>query len=317
MVKPNEVLFVTDESSKYLFKDLCNLKGIHSYIFPNPKNSLINFIKRVHINPKIGRYLWLPKRDIWYNKETIIERIPKNGYLMINSSAMVMTSLQFWQDIRCARRDVKFVLLLVDSMNVAGGHMVETRKRIKKFNWNMILSYDKYDCERYGFKFIGLNYYSKYKMKHKEIKNDLYYIATIKKGRDNYLRSIYNKCLSVNIEFCCKIYSLWRRINYGICIRSLMPYQEVLDDIQESNCILEVLQDGQKTQSIRYLEAVCYNRKLLSNNVDLSKLPYYDARYMKYFKSVDDIDWDWVRRKEKINYHYNGEFSSANILQYI
>ena len=46
-------------------------------------------------------------------------------------------------------------------------------------------------------------------------------------------------------------------------------------------------------------------------------MPFYDARYMKYFETVSDIDFDWVRRKEKIDYHYNNEFSPVYLLDKI
>lgn len=36
---------------------------------------------------------------------------------------------------------------------------------------------------------------------------------------------------------------------------------------------------------------------------------FYNTKYMQYFEKVDDIDWDWVKREEKINYEYNGDFS--------
>lgn len=316
MVKPNEVLFVTDESSKYLFKDLCNLKGIHSYIFPNPKKPLINFIKRVHINPRIGRYLWLPKRDIWYNKETIIERIPKNGYLMINSSAMTNPTVDFWLDIRKKRRDAKFVLILVDSMDVIGGHMEETKKRIKQIKWDHILSYDKGDCERFGFKYIGFDYYSPVHMICDTVDVDLYYVSSVKAGRTEILKKLNMSCSKEKINNVFQIVTSWRKIDYGNCFRKNIPYEKILENISKSNCILEILQTGQKMQSLRYLEAICYNKKLLTNNNEIVNYPYYNENYMKVFNKIEDIDWEWVKRRETVRYKAT-DFSSANLLTYI
>ena len=44
---------------------------------------------------------------------------------------------------------------------------------------------------------------------------------------------------------------------------------------------------------------------------------FYNAKYMQYFEKVDDIDWDWVKREEKINYEYNGDFSPKCFLRRI
>ena len=96
-----------------------------------------------------------------------------------------------------------------------------------------------------------------------------------------------------------------------------ISYQEVLEKISESNCILEILQEKQKTQSIRYFEAVAYNKKLLTNNPNIFSLPFYDKRYMRYFESIQEIDFDWIRSKEVPNYNYQGEFSPKKMLQQV
>ena len=316
MVKPSEVLFVTDEVSIFLFRDLCDIPGMNSYIFHNPSNLLVNLIKRIHVNPKIGKYLWLPKRDIWYNKRFIIENIPKNGYLMINSSVMTNLTMGFWKKLKKYRPDVKFVLILVDSMNVTGGHMVETKKRIIQMDWDYILSYDRYDCKRYGFIYIGFDYYSPAKINNKRIDYDLYYVASIKSGRGGILRKINNVCKEKNINNLFQIVSSWRNVDYGKCIRHNIPYENILNNIFKSNCILEILQDGQEVQTIRYLEAVCYKKKLLTNNHHIKDYPYYNGKYMKCFNNVDEIDWDWVKKVEDV-YYGNYNFSSANLLRYI
>ncbi len=316
MINPHEVLFVTDEDAKYLFEDLSNLPGIHTHVFQKPNNSLINFVRRVHINPKLSRILWLPKRDIWYNQKAIIDKIPKNGYLMINSSSMTNPTADFWIQIKTKRKDVKFVLVLVDSMDVVGGHMRETKRRLNLIKWDKILSYDKGDCEKYGFTYVGFDYYSPVDMVSDKIVYDLYYVSSVKSGREEILKKINSVCKKNNVNNFFQIVSSWRKIDYGNCYRKNIPYKKILENISMSNCILEVLQYGQKMQSLRYLEAVCYNKKLLTNNPDIVNYPFYNEDYMRCFKKVDDIDWEWVRKRENVHFKAHN-FSSANLLRYI
>lgn len=316
MVKSNQVFLVTDESSLYLLNDLYRLPDVNSYIIKNENNFLLSLLRKIHLNKKIAKYLWLPKRDIWFDKEKIVNSIPSNGVLLINSAAMCMPSKEFWDDIMRKRTDVKFVLLLVDSMHTLGGHMVETRARLKSMSWDMILSYDKYDCDEFGFKYIGLNYYSKYNVVGKEIKNDLYYISSVKNGRARILKEIYRACKVNGVKQLFHIYSMWRFISYGKCIRKVMSYDNVIKNISESNCILEIIQSGQKAQTLRYLEAIIYGKKLLTNNHAIFDLPFYNQRQMKVFNDVKDIDWEWVKKRENFKdvIIYS---SSANLLDYI
>lgn len=87
--------------------------------------------------------------------------------------------------------------------------------------------------------------------------------------------------------------------------------------MKHSNCILEVLIEGMTGATLRYNEAVCYNKKLLTNNKNIVNLPFYDPRYMRVFDSPDDIDVEWVRKQVPIDYHYDGRFSPTHIIDEI
>ena len=96
-----------------------------------------------------------------------------------------------------------------------------------------------------------------------------------------------------------------------------IPYERIISEVKSSNCIFEIVQDGQSAQTIRYFEAVCYNKKLLTNNYNICNLPFYNSNFMKSFQTFDDIDLEWVRRKEDIDYGYKNEFSPVKILDMI
>lgn len=75
------------------------------------------------------------------------------------------------------------------------------------------------------------------------------------------------------------------------------------------NCILEIVRKNFIGFTQRYYEAVIFNKKLLTNNKEITELAYYDERYMQYFEKIEDIDWEWVRREVEVDYHYQGDFS--------
>ena len=35
---------------------------------------------------------------------------------------------------------------------------------------------------------------------------------------------------------------------------------------------------------------------------------------MKHFENIEDIDFEWVKKREQLDYHYNNEFSPNHIL---
>ena len=76
---------------------------------------------------------------------------------------------------------------------------------------------------------------------------------------------------------------------------------------------LEILQEGQNQQSARYFEAVVYNKKLLTTNDRISALPFYNPDYMKVFHTSSDVDIDWLKARDMVDYGYKGEFSPSGI----
>lgn len=85
----------------------------------------------------------------------------------------------------------------------------------------------------------------------------------------------------------------------------------------KSNCILEVLATGQSGATLRYYEAVCYNKKLLTNNKNIVNLPFYNPEWMHVFENTEDIDWGWVKERVPVDYHYDGRFSPIHLIDRI
>ena len=317
MVNSADVLVVIDSGAYYLFKDLCAVPNINKYIISTPSNRVLSLGYKLHTNKQIGKYLWLPYRDLWFDYQEIEHLLPPNGYLLINSMAMSLPTLGFWKRLKYNNPTVKFVLILVDSMHGQSKHMMEVKKRIKNFSWDMILSYDQNDCSEYGYRYIGFSYYSCYdNIIPSDTISDLYYISSLK-GRGTVLRDLNKACNENKINNVFKLYSLWQHADYGKMLRTPLPYTEVLADVLSTNCILEVLPAGQRAQTLRYIEALCYNKKLLSNNPELENIPYYDKRYMRYFSCVEEIDWKWVKERETVNYENKPDTSSATLLKYL
>lgn len=96
-----------------------------------------------------------------------------------------------------------------------------------------------------------------------------------------------------------------------------LAYSEILKDAASANCLLEILRPGQTGSSLRYYEALCYNKKLLTTNRNVVNLPFYNPQYIKVFEKPSDIDCEWVRRREAVDYHYDGRFSPVHFLEEI
>ena len=305
---------------QYMYQDMVDAQRMTPYPLRKPCASpVLNFIRRVHQSYKINRLVHLPCQEIWYS--SLFEKIDRDTCVIFCNGALGLVGISFLEKIRAA--GARMVLVLVDSLHGSSIGLIKAKPNIFGFSWDVIFSYDKHDCKEYGFRDLQGNMYSKLTdVKPAVMSSDLYFVGTNKAHRHRVIEEIHRRCVRVGIEtdFHCIDYPGVQRKPYmknppGLHYwKRSVPYPDVVSHVLSTNCILEVVGKGQQVQTARYYEAVCYNKKLLTNNPTVKELSFYDPRYMRYFETVEDIDFSWVKEKIDVDYHYAGEFSPLHIL---
>jgi predicted MPP superfamily phosphohydrolase len=190
---------------------------------------------------------------------------------------------------------------------------VRLEKLKEKFDY--IITDDHDDAKRYGLYYISVPY-SKLDKKKQEINCDLYYTgwdknrSVIAKRIAGYLTENGVKT-NINLVRKDNRISKAENINYT----GWKAYSDVIQEVQNANCLLELVEENQTATTLRYLEALCYNKKLLSNNVNIVNYKGYNPKYMKIFDKIEDIDVDFVTKREDVNYEYSGYFSPVKYLE--
>lgn len=307
----------------YMYKDLFATGEVVPYMLKKPFHStLLNFIRKVHCSRKVNNLVPLPLKDIW--NYSLLQMLENNTCIIFDTCALSMISASFLYKIKKYRKNIKMVLFIADSLHGSSEHIPRAIPNILNFPWDVRLSYDINDCAEYGFDYLGPNIYSALRdVEPCAAKSDIYYIGRNKANRNALILEIYNKCVQNGMRTNFELIDNKKNLKNshvenmkGLHFSFVdIPYEKVVSHVLSANCILEVVAQGQKAQTARYYEAVCYNKKLLTNNPNIKDLPFYDARYMKVFERVEDIDFEWVKKRENINYNYHGEFSPIHALK--
>lgn len=88
--------------------------------------------------------------------------------------------------------------------------------------------------------------------------------------------------------------------------------------VRRSRCILELKVEPDCSCSLRVQEAVIYNKKLITNNKNVYSMPCCkDNKWIYYYEKLEDIDWNFIRRDETVDFHYQQEYSAQNWLERI
>ena len=310
-----------------LFDDLrTNVKAYLRFTVLRPiNNKYLKLLRRIHLSKKIDTIIHLPYKYIWYNYHDVPSLTSELQHIVVIDLSLEDPLLI---DVlkKCRRKDSQLRISLF-FLNAIGSIGTEKRNDLKnaieninKFRFDEIYTFDIGDAKKYGMKYLGFNYYSKHKIESiSRPQYAIYYIGRSTLDRNDLFYKVYNKLLSEGCSF--DFYLKPKKteenrltgINY---IESRMrSYFNVLEDLQNSMCILEILRDKQCGPSLRYFEAVCYNKKLLTTNSEIVNFPYYDNRYMKVFTNADEIDIEWLKDDSScVDYHYKGDFSPITLI---
>lgn len=291
--------------------------GIKVYDYFTPVRSrLVRCIRKVHCSNKVNSVIPLPGRERWSVLRKIQWDDSKEYCVAFFGIFNTHLTPEYLKQLQ-RQHNISYVMVLFDIMS--SPHSAVERYYMERVHFDHVFTFDTGDAEKYGFHLVTLPYAPIEDSRIYETEYDLYYVGRNALGRLDTLRQM---CEAMPARGVCARFRLTnvpaaqtQRFRDTITYNRPIDYETVVQEVKRGNCILELQLPGQVAQTLRYHEAVCYNKKLLTNNHNVVDLPFYDPRYMKVFESVEDIDWDWVRDRSPVDYHYDGSFSYLNLIE--
>lgn len=315
-----KVIFILGDSvSNYMFCDLeksdMAILIREMYHWENP---IVRFLYKVHCGKTTNRFFELPFKSFWLRFSELgkLQLKDQEQYVIFFTNPTVrfldLGTLRKWSK----KSNIELALIYFDTLDMEASSYAN--KVSHKIKFDYIFSYDSQDAQKYGFQYVEC-LYSRFQVNRLPIKDDLFFAGT-NKGRMRELIAIYDYLTKKECKCNFTINSVQEKeqeARSGIVYNVIKEYPDLVQSFQSANCILEMLQKGQHGITLRTYEAVCYGKKLLTNNPNIVNFKFYDPRYMKIFNRVEEIDWEWVKRKETIHYNYHDEFSPCHLLEYI
>lgn len=269
--------------------DFCIIrpKDKHDYMVDAYIHEGINHMipyKDYNLFMRVLREAWfrlhLPCREIWYNS-----KIRESNYgTYIVKDSLITDGLISW--IRKYHQDAR---IIIDYDNRADALVKPTEITDKSVE---LWSYDPDDCEKYGMKYKKECYFDIYRFKNEgEKEYDVIYLGR-DKGRAGYLfklRDEFEKMgLRVYMRICAdRKFLFWKHSYY----KPVLDYDQYLEILKKSRAILNIMPEGQKSITMREMEAVFDGIKCITNNKGIKDFEFYDkSRFFLIGEdNMDDI----------------------------
>lgn len=105
-----------------------------------------------------------------------------------------------------------------------------------------------------------------------KIESDVFFIGN-DKGRYEQLKELYQFLVNQNLKVDFKIVGKDKK--NPLIIQHPLDYEEIIEKIKKTKCIVEILQKGQSGLTARALEALFYKKKLITTNEKIKDEPFY------------------------------------------
>lgn len=286
------------------------------YVLDNRCSKFIKKLHHVHYSFTLNKYFNLPLQCIWHSKYVI-----KEGHFEKEKQYCLV-----FFDISACRVDEGYLNELHSVPNVTmvlvHANLVSTKERMLKNRYkyfSIIFSFDKGDCERYNF-YHYTTFYSKLPLiTPQKQDSDAFFVGVSKDGRHEKLVKLYRRLSDANAksDFYIAHHLDTRNREKGIHYNKWLSYEDVLQKVLKSNCLIEIVGKNHQGFTLRTIEALCYNKRLVTNNAVVKDLKYYKTGYILYTPNIEDADISFITSKESVEYNYENEYSPLRLLDTI
>lgn len=285
------------------------------------RKPLLKKLKKLHFGNKLNGRVWLPFKSVWNRCLSLrCEDLKATDRNILIFQSSIKFSPGF---IRKLKREKNAVIVqyLPDTLEKLGiADSVAAYERYKRYyGIDMAYSFDKNDCEKFHLEFFDIYSSKAASEKPWEDLYDLFYVGSARTDeRLELLHAVAEQTEGIRSCFyMIGVDSDKQRCPERVTYNQPLRYDEVVGKTLNANCILELINDNQEGNTLRFKEAVCYNKKLLTNNRAVLDSPYYDERYIRVFDDVSEINPEWIAQKCAVDYRYGGEYSPQRLLQMI
>ena len=321
--KYNFVIFGSDfhcyETSYGDVIDLENVKYIPNHL--PTKNKFINFLYRIHHAEKINKFIALPFKNIWFHsylKKIDFEDKKPVCFLFFSHWAQ-FEKYGFVDFLRQNYQKSKCVCFFQDIISLKKDVNIEHYKKI----FDLVITFDHKEAKQYDINYSPLvNSKSKYDLSSNLKETDVYFLGAAKNRLDKII-SVYEILQKKKIK--CDFYITGvskEKQKYPNDIKYIdsMSYNDNLKHIIKTKCLLEIMQLGGHGYTQRMVEAIVYNKKIITNNPEIKNAPFYNKRNILAINNVKELISNIIffeNFDREVDHHYKDDISPIRLLEFI
>lgn len=277
---------------------------------------IVKFMFNLHNSIKLNKLIKLPLKNVWY-PYYFRDKFHNNKpycFVLINRNY----PLEYFRYLKNKYKGCKIVLLHRDLRFVCEQC---SPQYLSCKDIDLQMTFDKGESEKFNMPHfdefeskidvpISTNY----------PESDVFFAGKAKNRLDKIL-NVYKSLISHGLK--CKFYITGTDPTQQVWLPGIeysdkfMPYKEMLYHSVNARCILEINQENADGYTSRFLEAIMFNKRIITDNESVKLSEFYSDKNIQIITDYTDVNASFILNPEKIDYNYNGQFSPVNLLKRI
>jgi hypothetical protein len=283
-------------------------------------NVLTYLINRLHHSTKVNKFFKIPFKNAWFEKYYKYKFENENPLcFLFFSRNLALLKYGFLKFLKEKHPGSKFVCFFQDLVSTHEDASINEIKDI----FDLVITFDNKEAEEYGFEHFPLvtSRYSQ-DLSSDLQESDVYFLGVAKNRLKDIITS-YEKLRDKNLKCDFHIVGVEKKnqihpnqINY---IDS-MSYLDNLRHINKTRCMLELMQKNGHGYTQRMMEAIVYDKKIITNNPTIKIAPFYNPDNIHHIENVESITDNatfYENFSRQADHSYKEEISPIRLLEFI
>jgi len=299
-------------------------ENVNSKISPTclftKNNRLINLLHKIHHSTKINKYFNFPFKNLWF-KYYFKPKFNKNSKIifLLFGRQLHLFNAGYIDYLKNEYPNSKFVCFFQDLIKT---HVDVNISEIKK-KFDMVISFDQKDANQFEIDYFPLvNSRTKFSLNSDFEESDVYFLGYAKDRLSDIVLA-YEELKKIGLK--CSFYVVNAKkeeIKYKDEINYIngMSYEDNLKHIQKTKCILELMQKGGVGYTQRMMEAIIYNKLIVTNNESVKVAEFYNTSNILQIQNIRDIGTNegfFNNIDRTVDHKYRDKISPINLLNTI
>lgn len=310
------------EFNRIIYAEVCKRPNVKSVLGFVPKNRFMKLLFQLQHSKTTNRHFKMPFKSLWFNSYFKNDFVDSQKPIVFIFDARWFEYDYMREYAKWLRKKYPNCKIVANYIDIVATWDDEAKPDALRKIVDILVSYDKDDAAKYNMLYHPTVYAeADIKTPNDTPNTDVFFVGAAKNRMKTILET-YDTLEKAGLN--CYFHVIdakppYKQERSGIHYvdKVWMPYEKCIQFVQHTKCVLEIMQQGAKGETLRVWEAITYGKMLLTNNQSIKGSKFYSPDFVSVISEDGDIDVEKIKNFECKRNQFKDQIAPENLLKFI